>query len=195
MADDQFEGREKRKFDDLGSQLGGIASAIVDADSQSKDKTLQRQVTILGMDNLKATAATSIIGKETPLKVDYDVPVAIVADMRGLEVSSASVKTTMNVSASNEENLSVNSNTEASGSASLGFGMFKGTASFKSTVGVASDKRRKSDYSSTLDIDIQMAQSDVPEGLMKVLDSMNNVVRAATEINVGKMLNTSEQKG
>ncbi|CAI8366324.1 MAG: Uncharacterised protein [Rhodobiaceae bacterium UBA7378] len=54
------------------------------------------------------------------------------------------------------------------------------------------DIRRKSDYSSTLEVDINMAQSPVPEGLMKILDSMNKVVEAATEINVGIMLNDVE---
>lgn len=125
--------------------------------------------------------------------MDYDVPVVVVADMRGLEVQTATIKTTMNVSASREDNLSVNSQTEASGSAKIGFGMFSASASFKSSVGVNRDVRRKSDYSSTLEVDINMAQSPVPEGLMKVLDSMNKVVEAATEINIGITLGDPNQ--
>ena len=121
------------------------------------------------------------------------MPVAVVADMRGLEVQTATIKTTMNVSASREDNLSVNSQTEASGSAKIGFGMFSASASFKSSVGVNRDVRRKSDYNSTLEVDINMAQSPVPEGLMKVLDSMNRVVEAATEINVGITLGNQQQ--
>ena len=183
----------KRKFNELGPQLGGMATAIVEADAVSKQRTLQRQVEILGMDNLKTSASTTIIGQDDPLRVNYDVPVAVVADMRGLEVQTATIKTTMNVSASREDNLSVNSQTEASGSAKIGFGMFSDSASFKSSVGVNRDVRRKSDYNSTLEVDVNMAQSPVPEGLMKVLDSMNRVVEAATEINVGITLGNQQQ--
>lgn len=189
----EFEEREARKFNELGPQLGGMATAIVEADAVSKQRTLQRQVEILGMDNLKTSASTTIIGQDDPLRVNYDVPVAVVADMRGLEVQTATIKTTMNVSASREDNLSVNSQTEASGSAKIGFGMFSASASFKSSVGVNRDVRRKSDYNSTLEVDINMAQSPVPEGLMKVLDSMNRVVEAATEINVGITLGNQQQ--
>ncbi len=189
----EFEEREARKFNELGPQLGGMATAIVEADAVSKQRTLQRQVEILGMDNLKTSASITIIGRDDPLRVDYDVPVAVVADMRGLEVQTATIKTTMNVSASREDNLSVNSQTEASGSAKIGFGMFGASASFKSSVGVNRDVRRKSDYSSTLEVDINMAQSPVPEGLMKVLDSMNKVVEAATEINIGITLGDPNQ--
>lgn len=189
----EFEEREARKFNELGPQLGGMATAIVEADAVSKQRTLQRQVEILGMDNLKTSASTTIIGQDDPLRVNYDVPVVVVADMRGLEVQTATIKTTMNVSASREDNLSVNSQTEASGSAKIGFGMFSASASFKSSVGVNRDVRRKSDYNSTLEVDINMAQSPVPEGLMKVLDSMNRVVEAATEINVGITLGNQQQ--
>ena len=184
----EFEEREARKFNELGPQLGGMATAIVEADAVSKQRTLQRQVEILGMDNLKTSASTTIIGNDTPLSVNYDVPVAVVADMRGLEVQTATIKTTMNVSASREDNLSVDSQNEATGSAKVSFGMFSASASFKSSVGVTRDVRRKSDYNSTLEVDINMAQSPVPEGLMKLLDSMNKVVEAATEINVGLAL-------
>lgn len=188
----EFEEREARKFNELGPQLGGMATAIIEADAVSKERTLQRQVSILEMDNLKTSASTTIIGQADPLTVNYDVPTAIIADMRGLEVQTATIKTTMNVSASREDNLSINSQTEASGNASIGFGMFSASASFKASVGVNKDIRRKSDYSSTLEVDINMAQSPVPEGLMKILDSMNKVVKAATEINVGIMLNDVE---
>ena len=189
----EFKEREARKFNELGPQLGGMATAIVEADAVSKQRTLQRQVEILGMDNLITSASTTIIGRDDPLRVDYDVPVAVVADMRGLEVQTATIKTTMNVSASREDNLSVNSQTEASGTAKIGFGMFSASANFKSSVGVNRDVRRKSDYSSTLEVDINMAQSPVPEGLMKVLDSMNKVVEAATEINIGITLGDPNQ--
>ncbi|MGC6511538.1 MAG: DUF2589 domain-containing protein [Parvibaculales bacterium] len=180
--------REEQKFNELGPQLGGMAAAIVEADAIAKQRTLQRQVEILGMDNIKASAITTLVGQEDALQVDYDIPVAVVADMRGLEVQTSTIKTTMNVSASRDNSLSIDSQTEASGSAKIGFGLFSASASFKSTVGVHKDVRRKSDYSSTLEVDINMAQSPVPEGLMKVMDSINKVVEAATEINVGLTL-------
>jgi hypothetical protein len=47
-----------------------MATAIVEADAVSKQRTLQRQVEILGMDNLKTSASTTIIGRDDPLRVD-----------------------------------------------------------------------------------------------------------------------------
>ena len=82
----EFEHREEQKFNELGPQLGGMASAIVEADAISKQRTLERQIEILNMENLKTSAMTTIIGQDESLQVDYDIPVAVVADMRGLEV-------------------------------------------------------------------------------------------------------------
>lgn len=61
--------------------------------------------------------------------------------------------------------------------------MFKATASFSAAVGVGKHQRRSSDYSSSLNITIKMTQSDAPEGMMRIIDSMNDVVKTATEIN------------
>lgn len=180
---DDFEERERRKFNDLGSQLGGIVSALSAADAAAKAATLDRQVKILQMDNIKATARTSIIGSDTPLQVDYDVPAAIVSDMRTPIIEEANIETTMNVTASTEDSTSISSETTAGSEASVGFGVFKASASFSSSVGVDKNHKRKSDYSSTLQVFIRMSQSEAPEGIMRILDSMNNVVKAATDIN------------
>lgn len=188
MAD--YADREENKFNNLGPQLGGMTIAIIESDAIAKERTLKRQLTILGMENITASASTTLIGSDNPIRVNYDVPVAIVADLRGLEVQTATIKTTMNVSASQEDNTSIVSNVEAAGSAKFGFGFFSGTASFKSSVGVNHDIRRKSDYSSTLEVNINMVQSSVPEGLMKILDSMNKVVETVTQVNVSRAVNT-----
>lgn len=56
-------------------------------------------------------------------------------------------------------------------------------------MGVDKNLRRASDYSSSLNIVIRMAQSEAPEGMMRIIDSMNQVVKTATEINTAVMLN------
>ena len=61
----EFEEREARKFNELGPQLGGMATAIVEADAVSKQRTLQRQVEILGMDNLKPAPRPPLSGATT----------------------------------------------------------------------------------------------------------------------------------
>ena len=66
----EFMEREEQKFNELGPQLGGMAAAIVEADAIAKQRTLQRQVEILGMDNIKASAMTTLVGQEDALKVD-----------------------------------------------------------------------------------------------------------------------------
>ena len=142
------------------------------------------------MDNILASAKTSIYGHSTPLAVNYDVPAAIISDMRALVVQEATIETTMNVNASTEESSALKSETKVGGEASLGFGMFKATANFSTTVGVDKSQRRKSDYSSSLNITIRMGQSEAPEGMMRIIDSMNDVVKTATELNTALMMKT-----
>ena len=184
----EYEERERRKFNDLGNQLGGIVTALSAADSATKAASLERQVQILAMDNIKASAKTSIVGHDVPLQVDYDVPAAIISDMRALVVKEAMIETTMNVTASTEEALNINSQTQVGGEASVGFGLFKATANFSGTVGVDKSQRRKSDYASSLHITINMSQSEAPEGIMRIIDSMNDVVKTATDINMALMV-------
>ena len=184
----EYANRERQKFNDLGNQLGGIVTALAAADSATKAATLDRQIQILGMDNLKATAKTSIINHASPLEVHYDVPAAVISDMRSLVINEAVIDTTMNVNASTEDNLNIKSDTSVGGEGSIGFGMFKATAKFSSTVGVDKSIRRKSDYSSSLQINIRMGQSDAPEGIMRIIDSMNEVVKTATDLNTAIMV-------
>ena len=184
----EYENREERKFNNLGNQLGGIVTALSTADAATKAAALDRQVRILSMDNITASANTTVIGQSQPLSVSYDVPAAIVSDMRALVVNEATIETTMNVNARTEDSTAIKSETTAGGEGSIGFGMFKATASFSATVGVDKNQRRSSDYSSSLNITIKMTQSDAPEGMMRIIDSMNDVVKTATEINTAIMI-------
>ena len=185
----EYEHRERNKFNDLGNQLGGIVTALAAADSATKAATLDRQIQIFGMDNLQASARTTIVNHASPLEVHYDVPAAVISDMRSLVINEAVIDTTMNVTASTEDNLDVRSETNVGGEGSVGFGLFKATAKFSSTVGVDKSIRRRSDYSSSLHINIRMGQSDAPEGIMRIIDSMNEVVKTATDINTAVMVN------
>lgn len=185
----EYEDRERQKFNNLGNQLGGIVTALSNADAATKAAALDRQVTILAMDNITASANTSVIGQQDPLSVQYDVPAAIVSDMRALVVNEATIETTMNINASTEDSTAIKSDTTAGGSGSVGFGLFKATASFSATVGVDKTMRRASDYSSSLNIMIKMSQSEAPEGMMRIIDNMNEVVKTATEINTAVMIN------
>ena len=184
----EYSNREERKFNNLGNQLGGIVTALSTADAATKAAALDRQVRILSMDNITASANTTVIGQSQPLSVSYDVPAAIVSDMRALVVNEATIETTMNVNACTEDSTAIKSETTAGGEGSIGFGMFKATASFSATVGVDKHQRRSSDYSSSLNITIKMTQSDAPEGMMRIIDSMNDVVKTATEINTAIMI-------
>ena len=185
----EYENRERQKFNNLGNQLGGIVTALANADAATKAAALDRQVTILSMDNIIASANTSVIGQQEPLSVQYDVPAAVVSDMRALVVHEATIETTMNINASTEDTTAIKSETTAGGEGSVGFGLFKATASFSATVGVDKNMRRASDYSSSLNIVIRMGQSEAPEGMMRIIDNMNEVVKTATEINTAVMIN------
>ena len=65
----EYENHERKKFNDLGNQLWGIVTALAAADSATKAATLDRQIQILGMDNLQASARTTIVNHASPLEV------------------------------------------------------------------------------------------------------------------------------
>ena len=87
----------------------------------------------------------------------------------------------MTVSASSEDSLAIGADIEAEGEAKLG--PLPVSLRVKASVSVDKTSKRASDYTSTTHAELTMVQGPAPEGLMKIIDSLNMTTVRALELN------------
>ena len=181
----EYENRETNYNNGLGKIIGSFAMGCVQADNLAKDAYVQRQIMMMGEDppNVEFLAKTNLVGLEQALETRVSVPKIILAPSTPLMIEKAFLSMDMTVSASTEDSLSVQSDIEAEGSAKIGYGPIGGELRIKASVSVSKDTKRASDYTSTTHADLTMVQGPAPEGLMKIIDSLNATTSRALELN------------
>ena len=181
----EYENRERNYNNGLGKIVGSFAMGCVQADNLAKDAYVQRQIMLMGEDppNVDFLARTNLIGLDQPLETRVSVPKIILAPSTPLMIEKAMLTMDMTVSAHTEDNLSVQSDIEAEGSAKIGYGPIGGELRIKASVSVAKESKRASDYTSTTHAEVTMVQGPAPEGLMKIIDSLNATTGRALELN------------
>ena len=181
----EYENREANYNNGLGKVIGSFAMGCVQADNLAKDAYVQRQIMMMGEDppNVDFVAKTNLIGLAQPLETRVSVPKIILAPSTPLMIEKAFLSMDMSVSASTEDNLAIKSDTEAEGSVKAGWGPISGELRIKSALSVAKDQKRSSDYTSTTHAELTMVQGPAPEGLMKIIDSLNATTARALDLN------------
>ena len=181
----EFVQRENRYNNGLADIVQSFAIGCVIADNAAKDAYVERQIKLMNQEkpNVDFVAKTTLIGIEQPLETKVSVPKIVLAPSDSFIIERANLTLDMTVSAHAEDNLSVKSDTEVEGSAKVGLGLFSASMRVKASVSVASDKKRSSDYTSTTHADLTMCQGPAPEGLMKIIDSLNATTVRALELN------------
>lgn len=180
----EYEERERHFNDTLPGIVGNFMKAVSLADGDARMQAVGILQQILDMPNIKLEQKIDILNRENPLVYAASLPAVLVSEGRPFLAETADLEMSMNVSASTESEKSLDSHSEGSARVSFGFGLFKGTASIKASVSTHSKQKRSSDYSATTDMKLHMSRHPLPEGLAKVLDSMNEVAKAANGINV-----------
>ena len=191
----EYENRERNYNNGLGKIVGSFAMGCVQADNLAKDAYVQRQMMLMGEDppNVDFLARTTLVGLEQALETRVSVPKIILAPSTPLMIERAFLSMDMTVSAHTEDNLSVQSDIEAEGSAKIGYGPIGGELRIKASVSVAKENKRSSDYTSTTHADLTMVQGPAPEGLMKIIDSLNLTTARALELNAILIEDQAEQ--
>lgn len=167
----------------IGGTMANFAMAAVIADSAAKDANIARILELLKRPNLDMAATTSLVGMNSNLETRINVPVVAISPINPLVVDSANIVMDMTVSAHESDSLSVKSDTTVSATASFGVGLFKISGTLTANVSVAKDQKRSSDYSATTHAEMTLKQGDVPEGLAKIIDSLNSTVQRGLQIN------------
>ena len=180
---DQFEGREHKFNDSVGKYMGKFTLAMVESDIVAKAAGLNRALEVIGMENIEVPTKVSLVGLGESLETRVSMPPITMLNVNGIQTKEAKMVMDMTVSASEESSSSLKSDTEVSGSAKVRFGLFSVGMSMKAAVSVASDKKRKSDYSATTHAELTMEQAPLPEGLAIIIEAANETVRTGMEIN------------
>ena len=180
---DGFEKKEADWNSALGQKLGDAAVAIVEADSLAKDKMIERTTKLLEMDNAEMRTEITIVGMDAKMESGVSVPPITIVNNQPLVVDDATIKTSLEVRehAGNTTKTKVENETTAGAN----FGFFGQGGSVNTTVrgGVTNERKRTSDYTSTMDVEIHMKQGDVPEGLAIIMDGMMECVKIGQTIN------------
>ena len=179
----EYENRERSYNNGLGKVIGSFALSCVDADNRSKDAYVARQIELMGQEepNVEFLARTTLVGMEQSLETIVSVPKIILAPSTPIMIERAFISMDMTVSASSEDNLAVGADIEAEGEAKLG--PLPVSLRVKANVSVDKSSKRASDYTSTTHAELTMVQGPAPEGLMKIIDSLNMTTVRALELN------------
>ena len=180
----EFERREQGYANTLGDLLGAFTSHIVEADTQSKNASLERIQQLLRGKNIEFQADTKLIGIEQELTTRVSVPRITIGPINPIVIEEATIHTSMSVTASQESSTTVNASAGVETGASFGIpGLGGGSVKINAQTSVESSKKRKDDYTSTCDVTVTMKQGDPPEGLQKIIDALNETTAKGLELN------------
>ena len=181
----EYENRERNYNNGIAKILYGVVMGAVLADSASKDAYVERQIRLMNQEkpNAEFMARTTLIGLDQALETRVSIPKLALTPSRPYVIKDAKLTLDMSVSASTEDALSIKSDTEVEGEGQVGFGVFSASMRIKAAVSVAKEQKRASDYSSTTHVEVTMGQGEAPEGLMKIIDSLNATTVKALELN------------
>ena len=180
---DMLADREAAFNKSIGGTMANFAMAAVIADSAAKDANIVRILELLKRPNIDMSATTSLVGLDSNLETRINVPVVAISPINPLVVDNAHIVMDMTVSAHQSDNLNVKSDTTVSATASFGIGLFKISGTMTANVSVAKEQKRTSDYSATTHAELTLKQGEVPEGLAKIIDSLNGTVQKGLQLN------------
>ena len=181
----EYENRERNYNNGIAKILYGVAMGAVLSDNASKDAYVERQIRLMNQEepNAEFKARTTLIGLDQALETKVSVPKIVLAPSRPFIIERVNLSLDMSVSASSEDALAIKSDTEMEGEGKVGFGVFSASMRVKAALSVAKDQKRSSDYSSSTHVDLTMCQGEAPEGLMKIIDSLNATTVKALQLN------------
>ncbi len=109
-------------------------------------------------------------------KVDLQVPLLAIINTPALSVKEAEVRFTMEVKSSTSSKTTSDSKADLTAKAKYNAGLFSCEVTVHGSVANHSENSRKSDNSAKYDVKVLARDDGLPEGLMKVLDMLNDAI-------------------
>jgi len=115
-------------------------------------------------------------GNTTMEKVDLQVPLLAIINTPSLSVKEAEVRFTMEVKSSTSSKTTSDSKADLTAKAKYNAGLFSCEVTVHGSVANHSENSRSSDNSAKYDVKVVARDDGPPEGLMKVLDMLNDAI-------------------
>lgn len=115
-------------------------------------------------------------GTASMQKVDLQVPLLAIINTPSLSVKEAEVRFTMEVKSSTSSKQTSDSKADLTAHAKYNAGLFSCDVTIHGSVANHSENSRKSDNSAKYDVRVVARDDGPPEGLMKVLDMLNDAI-------------------
>jgi len=115
-------------------------------------------------------------GTTSMQKVDLQVPLLAIINTPSLSVKEAEVRFTMEVKSSTSSKTTSDSKADLTAHAKYNAGFFSCDVTIHGSVANHSENSRKSDNSAKYDVKVVARDDGPPEGLMKVLDMLNDAI-------------------
>ena len=115
-------------------------------------------------------------GTTSMQKVDLQVPLLAIINTPSLSVKEAEVRFTMEVKSSTSSKTTSDSKADLTAHAKYNAGFFSCDVTIHGSVANHSENSRKSDNSAKYDVKVIARDDGPPEGLMKVLDMLNDAI-------------------
>ncbi len=115
-------------------------------------------------------------GTVTNQKVDLEVPLLAIINTPALSVKEAKVRFTMEVKSSTSSKTTSDSKADLTAKAKYNAGLFSCEVTVHGSVANHSENSRSSDNSAKYDVEVVARDDGPPEGLMKVLDMLNDAI-------------------
>jgi hypothetical protein len=115
-------------------------------------------------------------GNTTMQKTDLRVPLLSMVNVPALSVKEAEVRFTMEVKSSTSSKTTSDSKADLTAKAKYNAGLFSCEVTVHGSVANHSENSRKSDNSAKYDVKVVARDDGPPEGLMKVLDMLNDAI-------------------
>ena len=109
-------------------------------------------------------------------KVDLQVPLLAIINTPSLSVKEAEVRFTMEVKSSTSSKTTSDTKAELTAHAKYNAGLFSCDVTIHGSLANHSENSRKSDNSAKYDVKVVARDDGPPEGLMKVLDMLNDAI-------------------
>ena len=176
MANDQYEQREENYMNSIGGKVAGVVTPLARTHLELQ-RTYAQDVAKTLTETVPIKVSVDRAGKRYELVIH--IPLLLVTAVRPLDYDAGTgVKTRMTVTASQSSKTEVGSKVETG--AQAGWGPV--SASFKAEVTVGHEQQRKSDYSSTIDVEVKLVSREPPEMVSKLSDMIGEFVRGNIQL-------------
>lgn len=161
----ELEARSYRERDQLAASVSALVGTVREADCAGRDEALNRFMAVVDKGNIETKVGDTMAS----------IPAAALADLRSAQINSANIRAHFEIKVHRESGKNIDIQAKQEGGWK---GLFGPSVSFSATEGVAIQHKRSSDMSSTMDVEISMAETTAPEGQMKLQDIL---IKAAAD--------------